>query len=92
MLTSLLNTPAGKRDQEADREMFAALELGRYAAGGMERARALAAQQIRTRFAELSKPPANTTGVKRGLGAVLKLQGASDPPPAEVLTGTVSTR
>ena len=50
-LMALLNDPAGKPDQlGADAARLAAVELGRYSAGGMERAMHLVKEQMRRRF------------------------------------------
>ena len=60
VLTAVLNTPAqqgtGKEASElAALEKFDSLQLGRYSAGGMERARILVSNQIHSRFHQLEE-------------------------------------
>ena len=58
-LTSLINpekrTAGEDDDLRADARELSGLQLGRYAAGGMERALMILEQQFRSRFAELSR-------------------------------------
>ncbi len=54
VLTKVLNPPAEK-DEKVASEKLAALQLGRYSAGGMERAKTLINSEIEARFAKLEK-------------------------------------
>jgi hypothetical protein len=54
-LTSLLNPATDTQDLASAAEQLQALQLGRYAAGGMERATTLVKRQIRERFTQLTR-------------------------------------
>ena len=55
VLTAVLNPATGASDEETAREQLESLQLGRYTAGGMERATTLVRSQIRKRFAQLTR-------------------------------------
>jgi len=69
VLTSLLDPGTPQHDPDAAARQLADLNLGRYAAGGMERANTIISQQIHARFSDLTRRAADADAAKAAKAA-----------------------